>query len=79
MKAIVDAFTWLISTIKMLVDFVISMITSIIYLFQYLGTIMQIVTSFIATLPGWLIAFGSISLTVSILYITLGRNAGKND
>lgn len=79
MKGIIDAFTWLISTIKMLVDFVVSMITSIVYLFKYLGTIMQIVQTFIATLPGWLIAFGQISLTICILYLTLGRNAGKND
>lgn len=79
MKGIIDAFTWLISTIKMLVGFVVSLIQSIIYLFQYLFSIMQIVQTFIATLPPWLIAFGQISLTVCVLYITLGRSAGKND
>lgn len=79
MKGIIDGITWLISTIKMLIDFLISFITSIIYLFKYLGTIMQIVQSFIVTLPPWLLAFGQISLTICVLYLTLGRSAGKND
>lgn len=79
MKGIIDGITWLISTIKMLVDFLVSFIKSIIYLFKYLGTIMQIVQTFIITLPPWLISFASISLTVCVLYITLGRSGGKND
>lgn len=78
MKGIIDGITWLISTIKMLIDFVFNAISSLISLFTYLGTIVNIVTTTLLTLPDWLIAFGSISLSICVLYIVLGRQGGKN-
>lgn len=47
--------------------------------FNYLISIGQTIISILATFPAWLQAFGMITLTISIAYFMIGREAGKSD
>lgn len=78
-KAIVNGFKWLIDTITLLFDFVVSFFETIGMVFTYVGTIINLATSFILTLPSWLQAFGLITIAICGVYIIVGRNAGKSD
>lgn len=79
MKAIVSGFTWIITFFKTIFSFITGAIETIITLFQYLATIAQICTNTILNMPSWLQAYGIISLSVVILYLVIGREAGKNE
>lgn len=79
MKAIISGFKWLIDTITMLFDMVMSIFETIAMVFRYLITIVDIAFDTIKTLPPWLSAFAVITISISIAYIIIGRNVGKSD
>lgn len=63
--------------IKMIVGLVINLVKSLISLVEMLITTVANTTTLIATLPPWLIAFATATMTVAVLYIILGRENGK--
>lgn len=79
MKAIISGFKWLIDVITKLFDILMSVFETIGMVFRYLITIVDIAFDTIATLPAWLSGFAVITVSLSIAYIIIGRNAGKSD
>lgn len=73
---LIDFFHWLGDIITMCVDFVMSLFENFILLFEYIGLVVEIAYNFIATMPSWLQAFGTITIVVSVIYIILGRQTG---
>lgn len=76
MQFLIDFVDFIISTVRTVWDFFLNFVSSITLLIKYLGIVMQICLSAILTMPDWLQAFGMLTITVSILYMTLGRNTG---
>lgn len=75
----------LISTIKGLFDAIMipfkilkAGITALLNLIKYLGQAMSIAFSFISTFPEWLQTFAIITISISILYMVLGRKGGSD-
>ncbi len=73
----------LISTIKGLFDVVMfafkaamGLLNQLVSLIKYLAQALSISLSFISTLPSWLTTFATITISISILYIILGREGG---
>lgn len=58
---------------------VMNIFRTIAQTFNYLLSIGQTIVSVLATFPAWLQAFGMITLTISIAYFMIGREAGKSD
>lgn len=79
MKAIINGFTWLINTIKLLFSFIMNFFKAITMLFNYLITIINLAFTTILTLPSYIQAFAYITIAISIIYIIVGRNAGKSE
>lgn len=79
MKGILNAFSTLINTIKMLFEIIMSMFETLGMVFTYLISIVDIAFETILTLPEWLKAFAIITVSISIAYILIGRNVGKSD
>lgn len=79
MKGIISAFTFLIDTIKMIFGIFMSVFETITMVFRYLLTILDIAFVTIALLPPWLKSFAIITISISVAYILIGRNAGKSD
>ena len=63
----------------MIFDIIMSIFETMAMVFRYLITIVEIAFSTIATLPNWLKAFAIITISISIAYFLIGRNAGKSD
>lgn len=69
MQAIVD----FISSIW---SFFTGLIENFILVFKYIAAVSSMSKELILTMPGWLQVFGIITLTVSVLYLLLGRSTG---
>lgn len=78
MKAIIEGFQWLIDTITTLFDFVADFISNLFSFFQYLMLSVGGATQLVLTLPYWLQGFGTITITVIVIYMIVGRRAGGN-
>jgi len=79
MAGIINAFTWLINTIKALFSMLMNIFETIGMCFNYIISIINIVINIIATLPTWLKAFATITLAISVAYFLIGREAGKSE
>lgn len=76
MQAIIDAFNWIIDTIKTLMEFVTSFFSNLGMLAKYIGLVATMCYDLVATLPPWLQAFGTLTILVCVLYMILGRQTG---
>lgn len=79
MTGIINGIKWFIDAVKMIFDIIMSVFDTIGMVFRYLFTIIQIAFTTITTLPSWLQAFAIITVSISIAYFLIGRNAGKSD
>ncbi len=61
-----------------LFSLIIGFVKSIINLFKYLTQALVISFDFISTFPDWLKSFAVITISISILYIILGRKGGAD-
>lgn len=76
MQAIIDFIDFIVSTVKSVWDFFIGMVTNIGTMIKYLGIALNICTSAIGSMPGWIQAFGTLTITICILFVILGRDTG---
>lgn len=79
MEAISQGFQWLIDTITQIWEFFMSMLSGIMLAFRYLFVIMELAIQTIGNLPDWLQAFGIITISITVMYFVIGREAGKSD
>ena len=76
MDAILDWFDWVSDVIESVFDYFTDFLENLMNLFRYLGHSVDLTGSLIASLPGWLQVFGTITITVCVIYIILGRSTG---
>ena len=79
MKAVAQGFNWLIDFFKNLYEFLMTMISGLILAFRYLYKMMGLAIDLILELPDWLQAFGIITISITVMYFVIGRNAGKTE
>lgn len=77
-KTIASGFNDLINFIQTIFRILTNLLEQIVYLFKYLAQALTISVSFIATLPSWLAVFATVTVTISILYVILGRKGGAD-
>lgn len=76
MQFLIDFADFIINTVTTVWDFFMSIINNLILMIKYLGIALGIGTSAIASMPTWIQAFGTLTITVSVIYILLGRQTG---
>ena len=79
MKGIINAFQAIIDFFKMIFDIVMGFFETLAMVFRYLITIVDLAFDTIMTFPDWIKAFAVITVSISIAYILIGRNAGKSE
>lgn len=67
----------IINGIKIGIEFLVDIVVSMFELVKLVFTTWQNTNTLITTLPPWLIAFGTCSLGVAVLYLIVGRETGK--
>lgn len=78
-QALINGITTIVNGILLGIKFIINIIKSMIDLVRLLATTLTNVTGIAITLPSWLIAFVTASVGIAILYMLIGRSAGKSD
>lgn len=73
---IVDFFQWLMDIIMSLINLVISLFKGLIQLISLIGPAVQSLTLSIGFLPSFLVAFATATITISVIFIIVGRNSG---
>lgn len=76
MDAVLDWFDWVSDVIESVFDWFTDFLENLMNLFDYLGQAVELTGSLIAAFPPWLQIFGTITITVSVIYIILGRSSG---
>ncbi len=76
MSFITDAIDWLVNLISTIWDFFQGLLENFLMFFKYLASVSNLSKELIFSMPSWLQTFGIITLTVSILYLILGRQTG---
>lgn len=71
-----EFFDWIVNFLQNIWDFITDFFERTIMLLTYIRLAAQLALDLISAMPSWLQAFGAITLTVSIVYIILGRQTG---
>lgn len=77
MGAIISFFTDIAEIISSVIDFLINLVKSLIEFITMIPTMVKFVTESIAYLPGALLVFASMSITISVIFLMIGR--GKSN
>lgn len=76
MQAISNFFQWIAEIISSLLQFVYSLITGLFSVIKALPHTLNMATTAIGYLPPAIAVFATLCITVSIVYIIVGRESG---
>lgn len=76
MDAILDWFDWIAGVVESVFNWFTDFLENLLNLFEYLGQAVELTGSLISSLPSWLQVFGTITITVSVVFVILGRSTG---
>lgn len=76
LQELIGNFRSIISYIQTIWGFFINLIKSIGDLVQLCINMFSVISGIILTLPSWLIAFATLTISVCILFLVLGRDHG---
>lgn len=72
----IKALTALIDMVGAVIDFAVKIVTGTIQLLQLIPDILNTFNDALSFLPPLLVAFATVTVTVSSIFIILGRNGG---
>lgn len=78
MSLIKDFFDYVINAISTVWDFFTGIVEDLILFVNYLSMAYVMAIECVLQLPTWLKIFGTITIGVSIMYLVVGRNAGRS-
>lgn len=78
MQFIKDFFDFLINTITTIWSFFTGLVEDLILFVNYVTSAVGLAAECILTFPSWLKIFGTITIGVCVIYLLLGRSAGKS-
>lgn len=77
LQNLIGFFVTIVNFIKMVIQFFLNVLDSLIKLVDLLISIIFNTNTLILTLPSWLIAFATLTFSICILFLIVGRNHGK--
>lgn len=72
----IAALNEIITFIGSLIDLVVKIVTGLVQLLQMIPSMVQTLTGSLGLLPPILVAFASVTITVAVIFIILGREGG---
>ena len=79
LETLKNAFDKVSEFFDTIIDFISSIVGGFINLFKTLPLVKDFATSSISSLPSFLLAFATITVVISIVYLILGRQTGGGD
>lgn len=77
LEGIFGFFEWLATFIQIIIDFVTNLIENLIAFFQLIPSVLVFIGSSVTYLPESISIFATVGITVSIMYLVLGRDDGQ--
>ena len=77
MGKIISAVKGLFEIVQLVFSLVTGFLSNLLKLFYYLTKALANALIFVGTLPQWLQIFGTITISISVMYIILGREGGS--
>lgn len=77
LEGIFGFFEWLATLFQIVIDFVVNLIENLIAFFQLIPSVLVFVGSAISYLPSSIMIFATVGITVSVMYLILGRDDGQ--
>ena len=74
-----DFFSWFVDTAKALIEFVWTIIDGTLELLQLIPEASKTLTDSLKHLPPVLLTFAAATITVSIIFLIINRNAGGSE
>ena len=71
-----DALSQVVDFIGMIIDFVIQLVTGLVQLLLLIPKCVQMLTGSLLFLPPFLLTFATATITVSVIFIIVGRQGG---
>lgn len=78
MGFIKDFFDFIINTVTTVWSFFTGLIEDLILFVKYVTSAFGLAMECVSTFPSWLKIFGTITIGVCVIYLFLGRSAGKS-
>lgn len=76
LDSIINGFNWFVDTFQSIWNFITSLFSGLVSMLQMIPQVVSMVTGTIGYLPSVLAVFATLTITVSVLYLILGRNSG---
>ena len=76
LDTLVNFFEWFTGGVESLFSFISSVVTGLFNIIKSLPVVLELLTSSIGFLPSTLVAFATITITISIVYLLVGRETG---
>lgn len=76
LDSLTNFFDWLYSFLGNIGNFLISIIDGLLNIIKSLPVVMNMISSSIGYLPSTLAAFATLTITISIVYLLVGRDTG---
>ena len=76
LQGVISNINTIILGMKMFIDFGINLIKSLIDFCTLLLDTFDLLYGLVSTLPSWLTAFAFLTISISILFMVVGRNHG---
>ncbi len=77
MGKIISAVKGLFEIVQLIFNLITGFLSNLVKLFYYLTKALSNALIFVGTLPSWLQIFGTITISISVMYIILGREGGS--
>lgn len=76
LETLTNFFDWLVGIVTTLFDFLGSIIAGLINIVTSIPLVIDMLTKSIGYLPSTIAAFATITITISVVYLIVGRNTG---
>lgn len=76
LDTISNAFEWIVDLFRTLADFVVNIIMGLANIVTSIPMVVDMLSKSITYLPATVAAFASLTITISIVYLLVGRNTG---
>lgn len=76
LDTIKNFFLWIYNLIVDIIGFITSLVTGLINVLKSIPQILTFITSSIGFLPSVLSVFATLTITISIIYLIVGRQSG---
>lgn len=76
LDTIVNGFNWIMDLLQTIADFIVNTILGLDNIIKSIPMVISMITESIGYLPSTIAAFATITITISVVYLLVGRQTG---